>query len=139
MQEDCVHSTYYKDRNGYSLLRIAGKLEYHHRVSFAAANNMSMEELRGKWILHSCDNPACINPAHLRIGTPADNTADMMSRKRNGYDAKPGSRNPGAKLTEDLVRAIRAERLTQVEIAKKYGITQANVSSIHLRKTWTHI
>ena len=139
MLPDCIPTTYYQDRHGYGQLRVNGKNEYHHRVAFATAHGLSMLDLEGKYVLHSCDNPACINPSHLRLGTAADNSADMVRRGRAGWDAKPGSKNPSAKLTEATVLAIRSERMTQVEIAKKYGITQANVSSIQLRKTWKHI
>jgi hypothetical protein len=139
MSGPCIKSTYYKDRNGYALLRYNGKLEYHHRVAFAEANSLTMQDIEGKYILHSCDNPACVNPKHLRIGTPADNTADMMSRGRCGWKSQLGETNAASRLTKELVLEIRASPLTQVELAKKYGVTQANISSIILRKTWKHI
>lgn len=61
---DCKESTHYKDRNGYAQIRYLGKTEYHHRVSYILANGLTMAAIEGKYILHACDNPACINPQH---------------------------------------------------------------------------
>jgi len=101
-------------------------------------------------VLHRCDNPPCVNPGHLFLGTQSDNMQDMMSKGRRG--AQPtcpaerrarGAANNAAKITDETVRLIRqtyAEgQLSQQAIATLFGITQTNVSAIVLRKIWQHI
>lgn len=74
--------------------------------------------------LHTCDNPGCVNPAHLYPGTRANNNADMVARGRSNA----GERNPQAKLTEVLVGEIR--RL------KAAGVSEGTVSDVLRGKTW---
>jgi hypothetical protein len=88
------------------------------------------------FVLHSCDNPPCCNPAHLRYGTPADNMADRSDRGR----APAGERHPNAKLTQAQVDAIRLERNagdTLREIAERYGVTLQNIHYITSGERWT--
>lgn len=139
MQPDCIKTTYALDRNGYAQVREAGKTEYHHRVVYCKANGVSLEAIRGAVVRHKCDNPACVNPEHLELGTHKDNTQDMMKRGRNKYWHRQGSKIQTAVLTELDVLAIRASSKTQVQLAKQYGVTQANISAIVSRKTWKHI
>ncbi len=69
------------DRDGYGTITGRGmKPVKAHRLSWELAHGRSPGKL---WVLHSCDTPACVNPAHLRLGTPKDNTADMISRGRS--------------------------------------------------------
>jgi Zinc-binding loop region of homing endonuclease len=139
MNSPCIKSTHYLDRNGYAQIRHEGKTEYHHRVAYVLANKLRMLDIAGQYVLHACDNPACINPAHLSLGSAADNTADMVAKGRARGMSRPGASNLASKLTAEDVLAIRAARATQVELAAKYGVTQANISSIVQRKTWKHI
>lgn len=91
----------------------------------------TQEDIAGKVIRHTCDNPRCINPDHLISGTPADNVRDMDSRQRRGH----------SKLTHDQVRAIRAigDKLTRKEIARMFGVDSRTISSIILRRHWKHV
>lgn len=92
----------------------------------------------GAFVCHSCDNPACVNPAHLFIGTAAENSADMA---RKGRAAK-GEQNGSAKLTAEQVREIRAAWAageTQTSIAKRYSVRQTMVSQIVLHQAWKHL
>lgn len=86
-------------------------------------------------VCHHCDNPPCVNPAHLFLGTLMDNMAD---RNRKGRQAR-GERNGPAKLTEDQVRAIRQDNRPHVVIAKEYGIAPNSIPAIKQRKTWKHV
>ena len=106
------------------------------------AHRVSWTELRGPipeghFVCHSCDNPPCINPDHLFLGMPKDNTRDMIDKGRskhpNGQDAST------AKLTAENVAEIRKSALSQSEIARKFGITQSNVSRIRSRQSWNHL
>jgi HNH endonuclease len=94
---------------------------------------------RGMVILHKCDNPACVNPAHLSIGTQAENLADMRSKGRARDTGPKGERSHLAKLTEDQVREIRASSLGPVATAQSYGIHRDTVRLIRQRKIWDHL
>jgi hypothetical protein len=86
-------------------------------------------------VLHRCDNRACINPAHLFLGTQADNNKDAS---RKGRSAR-GEGNGQAKITADDAAAIRCADGTQREIALRFGVSQAVISRIKLRQIWNHI
>jgi hypothetical protein len=95
-------------------------------------------------VLHSCDNRACVNPQHLRLGDRFDNAQDMKARNRTHLisDPKLGSKNPSAKLNEKMVVEIRkrielGER--QKHLAKEFGISKAVLSEIKTRKLWRHV
>jgi hypothetical protein len=86
--------------------------------------------------IHSCDTPMCVNPAHLRWGTPKENTGDAISRDR----ISRGSSHPIAKLSEADVAAIRlrvASGELQRVVASAYGIRQSYVSRIVRREIWS--
>lgn len=92
----------------------------------------------GAHALHRCDNPICVNPDHLYPGTPKQNTKDCMLRGRR-TQVKFGSANPGAKLTEDEVRAIRASTLKGKDLAETYGVSLAAIALIRSGKRWKHV
>lgn len=110
-----------------------------HRVSWEVHNGPIPE---GGNVLHHCDNPPCCNPAHLYIGTRADNARDRTERGR-GAD-RQGEKNVNAKLTEANVRAIivelrRLPRRSQSDIAAEFGVSQGHVSNIMHRRFWGHL
>lgn len=107
-----------------------------HIVAWELATGRTLPD--GMVIRHTCDNPPCTNPAHLIVGTHADNVYD---RVEHGVPNK-GVDNPQAKLTDDDVRAIRRlahSGVSQPNIAAQFGITQTNVSMIVTRRTWKHL
>lgn len=90
----------------------------------------------GKVVRHRCDMPSCINPDHLIIGTHLDNVQDRVDRKRSAR----GVGHPLHKLTEDDVRAIRADKRSQREIAAAYGIASHTIiGRIKRREDWKHV
>ena len=90
----------------------------------------------GMTVLHSCDNPLCVNPEHLSIGTQAENIADCV---RKGRNAK-GERQHSSKLTEDDVVAIRiASGIKYSELSKKYMVNPTTIKRIRERIIWRHI
>lgn len=112
-----------------------GKQEPAHRFSWKRTNGPIPD---GLYVLHRCDVPCCVNPSHLFLGTQAENVADMIAKGRQ----KPsigGTKNPKVKLTEDAVRAIRADTRSQSVIGADHGIGQAQVSKIQLRQSWSHV
>ncbi len=123
---------------GYGALTVDGKRTGAHRISLSI--HLGREIRPGLWALHSCDNPPCVNPAHLREGTAADNMKDAMDRGRHRAPPWNGKRigegNPRAKLSWATVRQIRSDRRTQMVMAAHYGIAQSVISEIVNRKAW---
>jgi hypothetical protein len=98
------------------------------------------EPAPGQHALHSCDNPPCINPDHLRWGTQKENVQDTKNRNRRAI--KRGERNGRAKLDDAKVKAIRAIHgtgPTTVEIAELYGVSNQIVSRIIRNEAWSHL
>jgi len=102
-----------------------------HRFAWTMVNGPIPSGLA---ICHTCDVRACVNPAHMFLGTALDNNRDRKAKGRNA-DTR-GESNPSAKLTWPQVRAIRADRRIQAEIAADYGISQGTVSAILLNQLW---
>ena len=94
-------------------------------------------------VLHRCDNPLCVNPAHLWLGTHAANMKDMMRKGRHRTHDQRGTANPRARLTESQVVELRrlyaSGQLRQTQLASRFGITQAQVSAIVRRDAWAHL
>ncbi len=105
-----------------------------HRVSYERVHGPVPKGLN---VCHRCDNPPCVNPAHLFVGTAADNTADMVHKDRQAKGSAVGT----SKLTEADVPAIRALRhkMTNKAIAVKFGISRALVHCVMARKYWKHV
>lgn len=121
----------------YGGMRFKGKIWLAHRLALL----FSGIDPTGKCACHHCDNPKCVNPRHLFIGTMADNTRDMMNKGRN--TPLRGEHNPASTTSLSAVIAIRKEYvrgvITQKELAEKYGVTENTVSHIITRKSWKHI
>lgn len=99
----------------------------------------------GLWVLHTCDNPACVNPSHLYAGTQKQNMADRKARGRHGYHVHPesrpyGVRNGSAKLDWEKVENIRREYSLRPTyyyiIAQKYNVSKTTITMILNNKTW---
>lgn len=104
-----------------------------HRVSYELYKGPIPE---GGNILHSCDLPACVNPAHLRVGTLSDNSKDCVSRGRNFVPDNRGERATWAKLTADKARHIKERVLSRKEYAELYGVSKSAISRIWEGKNW---
>jgi hypothetical protein len=122
------------NRHGYGWFFVDGEPKLAHRV-IADAKGMDTD---GELVLHHCDNPSCVNPNHLYIGTQADNMRDRA--ERSDYSGQHGEEHGMAKLTEDEVKEIRerynSENITQVELGEEYGIGQTQVSNIVRNANW---
>jgi len=129
--------------NGYGRTHLGSKTTgkvYAHRLSWELAHGAIPERM---CVCHNCpggDNPRCVNPAHLFLGTVKDNNRDARDK---GYSVSPrGEKNGSAKLTVSQVLEIRAlakKGIMQTEIAKLFSIDHTQVSAIVLRKKWKHI
>lgn len=103
-----------------------------HRWSFALAGG---DISRPHLVLHSCDQPSCVNPAHLRSGSDAENKADAVSRGRHTF----GTRQPAAKLTPAAVQAIRASSEALKVLAERHGVSAQTISTVRNGKAWRHV
>ena len=122
---------------GYGEFKIAGKSATASRVAYELAHGPIP---KGMCVCHTCDNPACVNPGHLYLGSPAINARDRAVHGRQQH--LKGTLNPHAKLTEAQIPEIRAARASgesTVSLARKYGVCQSVISAVVCRKTWTHI
>lgn len=123
-----------KDKTGYARYRANGKLT---RLHVYVYEQMFGSKPKGFVVMHKCDNPTCINPEHLMLGTQKENVHDMINKNRKA--SLEGIRNPMVRLTEEQVIEILKDNRPQVEIAKRYGVKQAHISAIKLGKTWKHL
>lgn len=109
-----------------------------HTVSYALANGPIPA---GMVICHRCDNPPCVRPTHLFVGSAADNANDMVAKGRQGLRLR-GEEHLSARLTEEKVRQIRAIPGYQgvlKDLAAEHGVSVKTISNIRKRKTWRHI
>jgi len=126
---ECLLSKYSVNSAGYPIKWFNGGSHYHHRLAAKAGP--------GEVVLHLCDNKRCINPEHLVLGTPADNSKDMVNKNRQAKGESIGN----SKLTEEQVVSIRHlfGSLSSRKTAKLFGISATNVKDIWNYKIWRHI
>ncbi len=130
------------DKDGYGQYRLHGRRGRNlkaHRIAYQIANGSIDPEL---FVLHSCDNPPCCNPAHLRQGTHIENMSDMSLRGRSKKTGYPGTKNVKCVLTEHEVLVI-FNRVTSGEnprlLGIEFGVARTTIEAIKLRKTWKHL
>jgi hypothetical protein len=121
---------------GYGYFGFDGRIQLAHRVSYLI-NIGDIPE--GYCVCHKCDNPSCVRPEHLFVGTQTDNIADMVSKKR----LCRGSGKKESKLTECEVLEIRSRYsngvVSQKYLADKYGVNASVISRIVNNKAWFHV
>lgn len=129
-----------KTSAGYGAIMVNYKNILAHRFSYELHNGPIPE---GMFICHKCDNPACVNPTHLFLGTPQDNMDDMISKGRQVLTEPPtffGEDHPNAALTWEQVDEMRqlfaTGQCSPAELASRYHITKANVGYIIHWRTW---
>lgn len=121
---------------GYGTFRARSKTAWAHRISWELHRGVIPP---GKFVLHRCDNRRCVNPAHLFLGTHADNMADMDAKGRRARGealASRGEGNGNAKLTQAEADAIRKSGLSSQELADKYGVHRSQIWRIRRAKVW---
>jgi len=135
----CWEWTATLNAKGYGLFGIEGRMRLAHRISWFLNSAKHPGALS---VLHKCDNPRCVNPEHLFLGTQADNMKDMDKKGRRINPIVIGSKNPFSKLTEPSVRVIK--RCLQIRVkgnflAKLFRVGKTNISQISNNHTWKHV
>jgi len=134
--DSCWTWTGYCKSDGYGVIGIRGKTtECTHRVAYTLCVGTIPD---GMQILHQCDNPPCCNPAHLFLGTQADNIADMVNKGRTVHTK--GESHPLAKLTVSQVEEIRTQftgaRGEKVAFARKFNVSPCTIRDILNGSHW---
>ena len=137
LPDDCWDWIGHKNPKGYAQFSLFGTIQITSRVSYLLFRGDLPD---GMCVLHTCDNPSCTNPAHLFLGTVAENNADRDNKGRTVPHVGEG--HPCSKLTESDVFSIRS-RLVSGElrsgIASEYGVHKTTIALIENRKTWKHL
>lgn len=124
---------------GYGAMKVGGRVVRAHRVSYALHVGPILD---GLFVLHRCDNPLCVNPEHLFLGTNTDNMRDCAAKGRHKatVHGQHGERNANHRLTVAEVARIReryaAGGVLQRELAADFGVTRSQISNITRGNSW---
>lgn len=138
---NCVDHGQKDGKRGYGRVYRDGASHGAHRVALADHLGVTIADLKGQVVRHTCDNPRCINPDHLRLGTQADNMMDMSLRRRHG----------NLKLTEEQAEYIRANctpgkrgdnrsanPFSYRALGRRLGVDSATIRKVLLGLTFRH-
>lgn len=133
----CWEWTGYIGTSGYGSFLLHGRNYNAHRAMWITIHGEEPPpEIK---VCHTCDNRICVNPDHLFLGTPQDNSDDMVSKRRQPL----GTRNGRAKLTDDAVRAIRRRYnegdCSIRDLASEYNATKSMIHDVVSGRTWRHV
>jgi hypothetical protein len=119
--------------DGYSNVRFGGVQVLGHRLAYALHYG---EDPTGKVVMHLCDNPPCVNPLHLRLGSQADNMTDMVSKGRQNKARHLA--HARARLNYEKVAYIRSnpDKLSWSALGCIFGVAKSSIQSVVERKSW---
>ena len=115
----------YTNKQGYGTMKFKGSMQLTHRISYSIFIEPIPETLL---VLHRCDNPSCINPHHLWLGTNTDNVKDKVIKGR-----------AGGKLNTTDVIYIRKSTKSSIELSQMFTCSVAQINNIKSKKSWSHI
>ena len=155
MSGECWLWTAAKDHNGYGKFSVGGQRDEYgnrrnsmvsaHRFAYELVNGPipKQDSHHGLCVLHKCDTPSCVRPAHLFLGTNAENVKDMDRKGRRVTKAAKGSAHVNAILTETQVINIyeryAAGGITQKKLACEYKVSLSTINSIINGRLWSHL
>jgi hypothetical protein len=130
----CWEWTAYRDKDGYGNIQVNKSPRQAHRISYILyVGGIPPNTL----VCHSCDNPGCVNPDHLFLGTPKLNMEDKYNKNRQIHVR--GEEVGNSKLSTEDVKHIRSSSFGNQQLAKYYGVTHSLISAIRLNKCWKHV
>lgn len=136
--DGCWNWTAALTEDGYGRILVDGKARTAHRVSYKMHYGVDPGEFK---VCHECDNPRCVRPDHLFLGSHAVNMQDMAAKGRTGVIR--GADNPKSKLTVESVRQIRERyssgSVSQPQLGREFGVSHATIGSIVRRESWAHV
>jgi len=137
----CWEWTLARSYNGYGKVSWYGRHMRANRVAWMLANNREIPP--NMVVMHSCDNPSCIRPSHLSIGTLKQNSEDMVRKGRARGGSPPGKGHGKAKLNDDSVRIMRTMHkeagTSYRQLARLFGLSHQNARLAVMGKTWSHV
>ena len=132
--DECFEWQGARTNKGYGQVRNAGKRVYVHRLVWSLVNGPIPDGLH---VLHRCDNPPCVNPEHLWVGTNLDNARDCAEKGRQNIQR--GEASGRHVLTASDVAIIRQSDEPIGVLAMRYGVTDAAISHASLGRSWRHL
>lgn len=116
------------DKDGYGRMSVNGIRKKAHRISYELFVGPI---IKGKLVCHTCDNPACVNPCHLFLGTDADNMLDKVKKRRHSFKL----------FDQDVLEIRRRHALGEmcIKLAKEFKVTAGYIGHIVHRRLWKHI
>jgi hypothetical protein len=135
---ECIEWPFHRGTKGYGDVRVDGRYRQATHLALEMAG-LPRPAAPGNQALHSCDNPPCVNPAHLSWGTPGENNTQAFARGRTNE----GEHHPMHRLTTEQVREIRSRDYTDPgsvkAVAAEFGIHLTHVYRILDRTRWSHV
>ena len=131
----CVEWCASLDAYGYGVFYANGTSYKAHRLAW----KLAFSDPEHLFVCHHCDNPSCVNPHHLFLGTAGENNQDRHLKGRSRNRPTPGISHNMVKLSEADVLSIRASQEKGVDLASHYGVSTATICNIRKRKTWQHL
>lgn len=129
LENGCWQWRAHTDKDGYGILPGTNKNTRSHRLSY----EIHIGEIpEGLIVCHHCDNPGCVNPNHLFVGTPKDNANDALQKGRHYI----GEKNGRSKLTAENIKQILSSTMSGQQLANKFGVTRSTINNVRKGVTW---
>lgn len=115
---------------GYHYKRVGARSEMLHRVVYSEHYGVALEDMQGMVVMHTCDNPRCINPDHLKLGTQADNMKDMQRKGRWKGRKVQVARTRKMSVEQRKEALALLGTVTQKELAARYNVSQSTIARL---------